>query len=188
MRRLTASEVKECQVAQLGLDPNALKLTSVEAVAASLRRAARLLCPCESATLVSSVVDPLRGLAEDLPGVRVLAQETLKAIIWTGDLIEHGDIEEGATPGAVSLLYAAPVSFVARESGSAILLGIPPSQSSGLPRDLAERIEYTGHIRRLRSVLGEDLGAELRQLGFIEIPSHHWLKVPPRQSPEQHTS
>jgi hypothetical protein len=47
----------------LALDPSALDLTSIEAIAGALRRAASFLCPCGAATLVRTVVRPLQGLA-----------------------------------------------------------------------------------------------------------------------------
>ena len=114
MRRLTDTEVHARKVAQLGLNPNALDLTSVEAIAAALRRAACFLCPCASATLVRGVVRPLRGLVEDIETVKSLVQDTLEAMIGHGDFLEHRDIEEDATQGTTVLLYAAPASFVAR--------------------------------------------------------------------------
>lgn len=186
MRRLDASEVHALQMAHLGLDPGKLEFTSVEVIAALLRRAAGLLCPCPPSTLVRGVVDPLRGLVEDLASVQIMAQDTLETMIGHGDLLENCDIEEDSDFGTATLLFSAPLSFVSRDGGSTILLGIPSSQSSGIPPELAGRIEHNGHVRRLYSVQGEDLATELRQMGYIEIPSNQWLQVPPRHAPEQH--
>ena len=181
MRRLTAGEVHGNKVGELGLDRNAFDLTSVEAVAASLRRSASHLCPCAATTLVRAVADPLRGLVEETEDVRGRVRETLEAMIAHGDLIEHRDIEDPA-PSAPVLIYAAPPSFVARESGAAILLGaFNPSLES-----VATRIEYTGHLRRLNPGPSEDLISELQQLGFIEISHQQWLRAPQRETPAQH--
>ena len=144
MRRLTAAEVHGNKVGELGLDRTAFDLISVEAVAASLRRSASYLCPCAATTLVSAVADPLRGLVEEAEDTRGLVRETLEAMIAHGDLIEHRDIEDPA-PAAPVLLYASPSSFVARESGAAILLGV----SNPALESVAARIEYVGHLRRL---------------------------------------
>jgi len=70
MRRLTRLEVHETQTQALGLDPSALDLTSVECIAAALRRAAGILCPCPPKTLVSSVVQALQHLAESPSDLR----------------------------------------------------------------------------------------------------------------------
>lgn len=182
MRRLTSSEVHANKVAELGLDETVLDLTAVESIAAALRRAAHFLCPCPSTTLVRAVSEPLRGLVEDLEGMRDKIRETLEAMVALGDFLEHRDIESDATSRAAVLLYAAPAGFVSRESGAMILLGI-----STLALDsLGDRIEYESHLRRLGPSLGEDLGAVLEQLGFSEVPSDQWLRAPRREAPTQH--
>ena len=109
-------EVHASKVAQLGLDPTALDLTSVEAIAAALRRVASFLCPCAPSTLIRGVVRPLRGLVGDIEAFRSLVEETLDAMMAHGDFLEHRDIEEDAAGGTTSLLYGAPASFVTRET------------------------------------------------------------------------
>lgn len=188
MRRLTVAEVHEQKVAELGLDPSALDLTSIEAIAGALRRAASFLCPCAPATLVRSVVRPLRGLAEDLDAVKVLVEETLEAMIAHGDILEHRDVEENPVHETSELLYAAPPAFVARESGTVILLGIASDQLSALPDDLEVRVEYVNHLRRLSSVPGENLPGDLVQLGLIELSYADWLRTPPVETPAEHVS
>ena len=186
MRILTNTEVRSRAVAQLGLDSTILDLTSVEAIAAAFRRSASFLCPCAPATLIRAVVEPMRGLVDDSTSTSVLAQETIESMIAIGDFLEHSDIEEDTVHGTAKLIYAVPASFVPRENGSLILLGIPSFHLPGVPGGLAERIEYTGYLRRLSPVQGEDLGTELKQLGFIEVFSDRWLQVPRRVSAAQH--
>ena len=188
LRRLTSMEVHASKVAQLGLDPTALDLTSVEAIAAALRRVACFLCPCAPSTLVRGVVRPLRGLVGDIAAFKGLVEQTLDAMSAHGDFLEHCDIEEDAADGTTSLLYAAPASFVARESGTVILLGISSNLFHGLPDDLVSRIEYAKHLRRLSPVPGEDLPADLNQLGLIDIGYSRWLQEPEVETPAQHLS
>jgi hypothetical protein len=188
MRRLTAAEVHEQKVAELGLDPSALDLTSIEAIAGALRRTASYLCPCAAATLVRGVVRPLRGLVDDLESVKVLVEETLEAMIAHGDILEYRDVEESSGHGTATLLYAAPAAFVARKSGTMILLGIASDRISALPDDLDARIEYVNHLRRLSQAPGEDLSADLVQLGLIELSCDNWLRPPPAETPDQHVS
>ena len=186
MRVLTKTEVQSRAVAHLGLDPTILDLTSVEAIAAAFRRSASFLCPCAPATLIRGVVQPMRGLVDDPVSTSVLAQETLESMIAIGDFLEHSDIDGDTVHGTGKLIYPAPASFVPRENGSLILLGIPPFHLPGLPRGLAERVEYTGYLRRLNLVQGEYLGTKLKELGFIEVFSDRWLQVPRRVSTAQH--
>lgn len=186
MKRLTAAEVHARKVEELGLDPAAVDLTSIEAIAGALRRAAAYLCPCSGATLVRDVIRPFRGLVGDLDATKGLVEETLEAMIAHGDILEHQDVAEDRRSGLGRLLYAAPPSFVARGSGAVILLGVAPDQLSALPDDIQARIEYVNHVRRLSPVPGEDLRTELAQFSLIEISYDSWLKAPPTVAPEQH--
>ena len=188
MRQLSADEVHAQKVAELGLDPGALDLTSVEAIAGALRRVASVLCPCTAPTLVRGVVRPLRGLVDDLATIKNRVEETLEAMIAHGDILEHRDIEGEPGFGATSFLYAAPASFVARESGAVILLGVASDQGSAVPDDLEARIEYVNHLRRLTAGPAEDLRSEILQLGLIEVSYDGWLRSPPLATCAQHVA
>jgi hypothetical protein len=188
MRRLTVAEVHAEKVAELALDPSALDLTSIEAIAGALRRAASFLCPCGAATLVRTVVRPLQGLVDDLQEMKVLVEETLEAMVAQGDIFEHRDVEESTGHEKAALLYAAPPAFVLRRSGTVILLGIASDQLSALPDDLEARIEYVNHVRRLTSAPGEDLRTDLIQLGLIEISYEGWLRTPSVETPAEHVA
>lgn len=188
MRRLTTKEVHEHKVAELGLDPSALDLTSIEAIAGALRRTASYLCPCSSVTLVRAAVRPLRGLVDDLDTLRDRAEETLEAMVATGDLLEHREFGDDVGRVAATLLFAAPPSFVSRDSGAVILVGLASDRPSALPEEMEPRIEYVNHVRRLIPRMNEDLRNELSQLGLIELPYSRWLRAPPAETPGQHLS
>lgn len=187
MRRLTVAEVHAQKIAELGLDPTVLDLTSIEGLAGAIRRAASFLCPCSAATLVRGVVRPLRGLVPDVDQTRALVEETLEAMIAHGDLLEQREFADQSGAPQV-LLYAAPPSFVPRESGVIILLGVTSDQLSPLPDDLERRIEYIGHVRRLNPASGEDLRSELRQHGVLELSYERWLKLPPPETAATHVA
>jgi hypothetical protein len=178
MRRLTATEVHARKMVELGLDSAALDLTSEEGVAGALRRAAGFLCPCSASTLVRSVVRPLRGLVTDIDAAKEIIEQTLEATIAHGDIVEQHDLTEDQQVHSRILLYAAPVSFVARQSGLIILLGVPADQLSPLPNELSARIEYVGHVRRIKPAVGENLRLELKQLGLTELSYDAWLRSP----------
>jgi hypothetical protein len=188
MRQLTPGELHALKVAELSLDPNALDLTSVEALAGALRRAASFLCPCTAPTLIQAVVQPLRGLVHDVEAARVNVDEILEAAVAHGDILEQRDVAPGAADSTASLLYAAPPSFVMRKSGAVILLGIASDQLSALPDDLEERIEYVHHVRHLKPTADVDLRAELEQLGLIELRYDRWLNAPVGETAERHVS
>jgi hypothetical protein len=178
MRRVTASQVHAQKIRELRLDPEALDLATPEGLAGALRRAASYLCPCSAATLVRAVVRPLRGLVDDMEQAKDLVEATLQAMTSHGDLLEQRELGDGS-PTARVLLYAAPASFVVRQSGLVVLLGVAADHLSPLPSELEQRIQYLGHVRRLSpSSLDQDLRAELRQLGLLELASDAWLKGP----------
>jgi hypothetical protein len=187
MRRLTAEQVHAQKIVELGLDPEALDLTTPEGLAGALRRAASYLCPCSSATLVRAVVRPLRGLVPDLDKALELVEETLEAMVAHGDLLEQPEVQ-GDTSSSRVLLYAAPASFVVRQSGLVILLGVASDHLSPLPVELERRIQYLAHVRRLSPSPGEDLRGELRQLGLLELIFDAWLKGPTRETASQHVA
>lgn len=186
MKQLGVADVHAQMVTELGLDPSAVDLTSIEAVAGALRRAASFLCPCTAPTLVRAVVRPMRGLVQDLDAFKELVQETLEAMIAHGDILEHRDVDEDPWHGAAALLYAAPAGFVARESGTVFLLGVTTDQLSALPDELEARVEYVNHLRRLSTDPGEDLRSDLLQLGLIEVSYSAWLRAPRPETASQH--
>ncbi len=177
MKRLTVAEVHERKVAELGLDPTEVDLTTPEGLSGALRRAASYLCPCSAATLLRAVVAPLRGVVSDLDVARDLAESTLEALVSHGDLHEQPDLQSEGVSARV-LLYAAPGSFVVHQSELVILLGVLGGQRSAIPSELARRVQHLGHIRRLSPAAGEDLRGELRQIGLIELTEDKWLKTP----------
>jgi hypothetical protein len=184
MRRVTPEQVHAQKVHELGLDLDTLDLETPEGLAGALRRAATYLCPCSAATLIRAVVRPLRGLVPDLDKAKELAEETLEAMIAHGDVLEEPELQEGAAPSRV-LLYAAPASFVARQSGLVVLLGSSADHVSPLPKELERRIQYVGHVRRLTPLAGEDLRSDLRQFGLLELSLDTWLKGPKRSTASQ---
>ena len=186
LKRLTVAQVHAQKVTELGLDPMALDLTSVEAIAAALRRMASFLCPCPSAPLISGVVLPLRGLLDDFDAFKPMVEETLDAIIAHGDILEHRDVDEDSVNASASILYLAPPSFVVRNSGIVILLGITSDKYSTLPNNLEKRVEHEKYLRRLIPVPGENVMARLKNLGFIELSHKQWLHEPKSETPEQH--
>lgn len=184
MRQVDAKEVCFRKVSELELDPKTVNLFSTEAVAAALRRAAGFLCPCSTATLTNNVVSPLQGLAEDLETTKKAVKETLNKLIIHGDIFEYCDLDLEDDSGHI-MLYAAPASFVVRENGAVILIGVESNQSV-LPDDLKNRIEYTRHLRRINPFKGENLAVELKELGLVKISYGQWLKTPKQKTPEQH--
>src|SRR2546425_9834968 len=178
---LSPAEVHARKVRELGLDPRLVDLTSNEAIAAALRRAAGFLCPCAPSSLVRSVTNSLRGLVAGLD-IKQSIEGILDAMVAHGDLLESSDIADPSRRTRL-VLYPSPPSFVPRQSGAALLIGVTPDSISPLPEHLTGRIEFAGHVRRLRPIEGEDLLASLALAGLIRLSPEAWLQAPAIQRP-----
>jgi hypothetical protein len=186
MKQLSPQEVHACKVAELRLDAFVPDLTAPEALAAALRRAAGFLCPCAAATLVRAVVRPLDGLVPDLASIQDSVEATLEDMVAYGDLIEQKDISSDGDEHCGVLLYAAPLSFLPRQSGAALLLGVSPGEISPLPEELEGRIEYVRHIRRIPPESAANIRPALLQFGLVELAFNAWAKAPRLETPGAH--
>jgi hypothetical protein len=187
MKRLIKSEVHAIGTAALGLDPSAVDLTSVECIAASLRRAASFLCPCSSRTLIDVVYHSLLEMQESSNDLRAIIDDTLVAMIAYGDLVECRERLDGSGPSR-SLLFASPPAFVLRQDGTAFLIGLTPDQTVLLPESLSQGIEYSKHVRRLRTRDEQGIRSLLKDYPFIELTPEQWLKIPSSSNPRHFLS
>ncbi|MCA1623792.1 MAG: hypothetical protein LC778_08305 [Acidobacteria bacterium] len=187
MNILTPEELHACGVRTLGLDPEACDLLSIEAIAAALRRAAGFLCPCPQRTLVQAIVEPLEKVVGDKEQFCEAVENTLEAMITYGDLLEESEVTAAEHSRPSALLYAAPPSFIWRDSGAVFLIGITPDHASALPERLTARIDYGNHVRRLFPESSENLRADLNQFGLTELSMDAWHKeTPPHESSSEH--
>ncbi len=179
MRQLSPEKMCRQKVVELGLDPNRFELTSIEAIAAAIRRAAAFLCPCTASSMIRSIVNPLQGLVDDLDSLKFNVKQTLNAMTSQGDLLELEEFDVDSSKKS-TLLFAAPAAFIPRDTGTQILVGISGDEFFTFPGDLAARIEYAGHIRRLRPLEGENenLHQQLEEYGLLEIPFDDWQTLP----------
>jgi hypothetical protein len=177
---VTPAEVAASAVGTLGLDVDAVDITSPEALAASLRRAASFLCPVAPRVILRTVNDALGGLPGYTEETHSELETALDAMVAVGDLLEvpaQDDIRQRQ-------LFLGPPAFVRRDSGLCLIFGI---RADGMPLvsdDLAMRVEHEDHVRLLRS--GESLTERLAQEGLIELRADQWLKSPPAESAAQH--
>jgi len=184
MRQLTVQEVINLKIRDLGLDPTKYDLLSVEVLAAILRRNASYTCPTTPSQLISSAVNPLRGLGCDIEELREVVERTLQAMIAYGDLIESKEFA-GLEENGRMLLYAAPSNFILRDNGNFMLSGIVSSNFSPLPPEIAQRIECIEHLRMIRPSTDSDLKTHLLELGFSELTMKKWLRTPKQTNPTQ---
>lgn len=180
MRILTREALAEATVRSLGLDAQT-PVDSPEALACAIRRYCALTCPCTRRSVTEAVSRSLQGLtntedlAEDI-------DEMIDTLVGYGDLLELRSSESDYERG-VWRLHGATPSFVQRQSGTVLLLGVAPDQVLPLPVSVAERVRYKGHARLIQEESsGENLAAYLADFGLLELSQNGWLRAPPPQT------
>jgi hypothetical protein len=151
-------------------------------LAASVRRAAGILCPCSPSTLVSAVRESLQYLTDDnYEELEKRISETVEGLIIGGDLLELSQVTTDDPNVKGTWVFAAPPSFVVRPNGGIFILGIVPDEASPLPVSLSTRVTYEGYGRVLIPHPGENLPPVLRELGLLELSESVWIKIPKQE-------
>ena len=191
--QLTAEQVKANTIKTLGFDPEYNKLTLQSVLAASLRRAAGLLCPCPRQDLIRSVIKPLEHADTtntfsvyneviDADGLKKLAEETLKDLITYGDVFEDLELPDASGLNRpLRQIYRTSPCFFKRPSGSILVIGIPPDGVSPLPEEIKKQIKPVRCLRILENKTEEEnLTQKLENFWGLPLPEKQWLKKPPK--------
>ncbi|MGA2877650.1 MAG: hypothetical protein ABSG13_01735 [Bryobacteraceae bacterium] len=169
----------------LGLSAADADLIDDPMLAALLRRAAGILCPCAPSTIIASVLEGLQYLVEDGDLTEKRLADLADRLIISGDLLELNQVTTDDPTVRGTWVFAAPPSFVERPDGSIFLLGIVPDEVTPLPASLAARIVHEGLLRVLTPEPSANLRSVLRDLGWLELSKTAWLKAPKTESAEQ---
>ncbi len=162
----------------LGLSDVDSVVADDDLLTALVRRSAGIHCPCSRTVLRSSVVDALQHLCdsdEDLPG-RIEA--IIEGLIVVGDLLELHDVSIVDPDVRGTWVFAAPPSYVKRESGEIFVIGIVPDQDAFLPESLVSRISMRGVTRLILPEANEDLVVKLDDQGLQRLSEKTWLRSP----------
>ena len=154
-------------------------------LAACLRRAAAIFCPCSRATLVSTVLESLEYLAGDSDNSQLALELALEGLVVIGDLLELDQVALNAAEPKSSWVFAAPPGFIARPDGTVFVIGIVPDEVSPLPASLQQRVVHQRYARLLMPEPSENLPELLRDLGLLEHSERAWLKLPREATAEQ---
>lgn len=181
IEEISAEAVLQASREMLGLP--ALRDNAIDDVmlAASVRRAAGIFCPCSPSTLVSTVRESLQYLTDDNEELARRISETVEGLIIGGDLLELSQVTTDDPNVKGTWVFAAPPGFVTRPNGGIFILGIVPDEASPLPVSLSARIEYEGYGRVLTPHPGENLPPMLIELGLLELSESVWIKTPKQE-------
>lgn len=144
-------------------------------MAALLRRAAAVRCPCPPRFLVDGVIDALEGLAPEQFLDRGQLGEILESLIGGGDLIMGRDSAEN------EVVYLGPPRFVARKT-SLILLGGWPDIGLDIPAPLVGSLLSRGSQRFLQPDDNSAAQQELEGYGYLSYPLDSWQERPSPRS------
>ena len=177
---MPAAEAAALAVKTLGLDEESVDLLSSEALCASLRRAASFLCPATPRQLVDTVLEASRPLSANDAPTRDEVMEHLDLLIASGDLLELRE----ETGQSTRLLFLGPPSYVERQPGKYLLLGIRPFGVSLVGSELGQQVQYEAHTRTIE-VEAEVAGPRFAALGLHEISPDRWTMQPRRLAAEK---
>ncbi len=147
----------------------------------ALRRAAHILAPAARSDLLRFVAEPLAAFGDQ----RDTVESALDEMIVYGDIIamRRQSLDDWGAPAEV--LRPAPPTFVRRNNGEFIILGVAGDHPTALSQELDALLVDDGMVRRL-AVQGEDLSAHLRLMGFAKLSEQAWLRTPPLESAAVH--
>jgi hypothetical protein len=103
--------------------------------------------------------------------------EVLDLLVSAGDLLDLRQAAERST----RLLYLGPPTFIEREPGVYLLLGIRPFGAPLVDSELASHIEYEGHTRILKLEPVEALG-QLARNGLHQLSGERWAASPQKEA------
>ncbi|MEA2492177.1 MAG: hypothetical protein QOJ29_88 [Thermoleophilaceae bacterium] len=176
--RITPEEVAAHAVEALGLDPEAVDLLSPEALAASIRRAASVMCPTTPLSLVRAVTDSLSPLPAFTDDHRSEIADVVGSLIAFGDLIELPLDNAGTSRRH---LFLGPPAFV-HLGARYFLCGVRAEGAPLLGDELMDRVEYNRHVRLVRADDREPMAELLTEEGLVELGADQWLSAP-REAP-----
>ncbi|MGW5364455.1 hypothetical protein [Actinopolymorpha pittospori] len=177
LTKLTDDDAAVLTVETLGFDAEIIGLTSVEGIAASLRRAASFMCPTSPGRIVDAVLGAIQPIH---PGglTRDDIADMLDQLIASGDLLELRH-DSGRT---TRLLYLAPPSYIERSPGTYLLMGVRPFGAPLIGDELAAGIEYEGPTRVL-ALDTADPDKELHERELQAVPKERWVSSPASEAP-----
>jgi hypothetical protein len=181
--QLSINDVLRTSREQLGIPASSALDDTL--LAATLRRAAGIHCPCSLSTLTTAVLESLAYLADAESDLEDRVNAAAEGLIVVGDLLELSQVTVDDPNAKGTWVFSAPPGFIVRPGGSIFLTGIVPDEATPLPVSLGSRVEYDGLARVLVPGPGEDLRSILLELGLREISASAWLKTPKAESAVQ---
>lgn len=175
---LSPKEASRAAVQALGLDAESTNLTSEEGLAASVRRAASFMCPTSPSRLIDAVLETIRPVTADGTVSRASIADTVDLLVAAGDLLE---LRHDVAP-SVRLLHLGPPSFIEREPGAYLLVGVRPFGAPLVDPQLCAAITHDGHKRTIHLNTASAY-ERLPGSGLQSITRERWVATPRHEEP-----
>ncbi len=179
---IEADDVLRLARRAVALSPDAANLVDEVLLAALVRRAAGMLCPCSPRTLASALLKGLTQLAEASQSFTEDVEAAVDRAVVVGDLLELHNVTTDDPDTKGTWVFAAPPAFVVRKSGSVLLMGVAPERPNPLPPSIAARVTYQRSLRFIEPRPSEDLARALREFGLLELSERTWLRLPKEET------
>ncbi len=145
---------------------------------ALVRRSAGIHCPCSRATLRRSLIEALQHLCNSEVSLSDRIETIIEGLVVSGDLLELHDVRVFDQAARATWVFAAPPSYVVRQSGEIFIIGIVADDDVFLPGSLASRVRRRGFTRLIVQDMGEDLCTKLDEQGLQRLSEQSWLRSP----------
>lgn len=156
-------------------------------LAALIRRAASIFCPCSPSTIANAVFEHLQDISRDEEEeLRSDIQDAIEKAIIVGDLLELNQATTDSPDVKSTWVFAASPAFVRRLNGGVILTGISGDDPNPLPGTFKERIIYDRHYRKISPEPAEDLAQVLSGFGLVELSERNWTRAPREETAREH--
>lgn len=176
---ISGQEALRLLAERLRLPQGGSQLATTEGVAAMLRYAGELECPCSALRLTRRVEGMVDGL---LSGFGDL-EDTLDRVISCGDLVAFGRNERAGFVGR-DVIALGPPRFVPLGGAGHLLLGLEPEGQSLLPEAVWRHVELSQEYRRLPAAAVGNVEELLHGAGYLKVTPATYVKAPEIRLPE----
>ena len=145
---------------------------------ALVRRSAGIHCPCSRTALRGSLVEALQHLSDSDADLADRVESIIEGLIVVGDLLELHDVGIVDPDVRGTWVFAAPPSYVERESGEIFIIGIVADQDVFLPESFGSRVSMRGLTRLISPEVNENLAMKLEDQGLQRLSEKTWLRSP----------
>lgn len=171
MRLLSVSEASSLTIESLGFDSAYVDLETPEILAALVRKAGSVLCPCSEEALARTIVRLIQPLVTT-ESLYEVVRDHIDQVVGYGDLVEATD-EEGKT-----LVYLAQPSYIKTSETRFLFFGVIPDGEDPIPPGLRTHVTPVLYSRRAEVADSKQAEQALLEAGFIKLTTESWLRCP----------